>query len=77
MFYTKSLRMFEDDVIQGGLFGSLGWSLDVCNLKNVLSSLGCHSILIKVLPSALFSCALTANAIGLLFCNSVSSGFYL
>jgi hypothetical protein len=32
-----------------------------------LRSLGCDSILIRVLPSTFLSCALTVNAIGLLF----------
>ncbi len=49
----------------------LGWWSDVCNLKNVLPSLGCHRILIRVLPSAFCSCALTVNVIGLHFFATV------
>ncbi len=57
MHCIKSIRMFEDDgtspehaiVIQGGSLGGLGWWSDVCNLKIVLPSLGCLSILIRVL----------------------------
>ncbi len=75
MHYTKSIRIFVDDVtspehalvIQGGSLWCLGWWVDVCNLKNVLPSLGYHSILIRVLPSAFFSCALTVNLTDLLF----------
>jgi hypothetical protein len=74
MHYIKSIRMFEDDVTwskhalvnQGGSLWGLCWWRDVYSLKNVLPSLGCHSILIKALPSAFFSCALTVNVIDLL-----------
>ncbi len=38
------------------------WAVTVC-----VPSLGCHSILIRVLPSAFFSCALTVNVIDLLY----------
>ncbi len=58
-------------MIQGGFLGGFGWWSDVCNLKNGLPSLGCHSILIRVLPFAFFSCALTVNIIGLSFLATV------
>ncbi len=44
-------------VIEGGSLGGLGWWSDVCNLKNVLPSMGCLTILISVLrPSFLARC---------------------
>jgi hypothetical protein len=54
-------------LMQGGSLGGLGWWRGVCSFKNVLPSLGCHSIVIRVRPSAIFSCALTVHVIDLLF----------
>jgi hypothetical protein len=60
MHCIKSITMFEDDVtgpeyalvMQGVLLGCLGWWRDVCNLKNVLPSLGCLNSLIMALPTS-------------------------
>jgi hypothetical protein len=53
--------------MQGGSLGGLGWWREVFNLKNILPSLGCHSIFfISVLPSAFFSCAWTVIVIDIL-----------
>ncbi len=47
--------------------GGLGWWSDIYLEECCLPSLRCWSILIRVLPSAFVSCALTVNVIGLLF----------
>jgi hypothetical protein len=60
--------------MQEGSLGGLGWWRDVFHLKNVLPSFGCHRIVIRVLPSAFFSCALTVNVIDLLFLRQCLMG---
>ncbi len=47
-------------------FGWVEWCMS-CAEWFFLSSLGCHSILIRVLPSVIFSCASTVNEFDLLF----------
>ena len=59
----------HDDISRGS-----GWWGDVCNWKNARLLLGCLSLLIRVLPSAFFSCALAVNIIGLLFLRQCFMG---